>query len=37
MKDNTFVAVEKRSLSKATVIKLLLLVIMVLVMALYNF
>ncbi len=37
MKNNTFIAVEKRSLSNVTIFKWLLLVVMVLTIVLYNF
>ena len=37
MKNNTFIAVEKRSLNSVTVLKWLLLVVVALIIALYNF
>lgn len=37
MRNNTFIAVEKRSLSIVTVFKLLLLVVMALIIVLYIF
>lgn len=37
MRNNTFIAVEKRSLSKFTIFKWLILVVMVLTIVLYNF
>lgn len=37
MKNNTFIAVEKRSLSKVTIFKWLILAVLALIIALYIF